>query len=162
MRPKYTSDFEKVNEGFHLFQVNNIEFTKDERGTLARIDSTVIESADNDNDSTDVDIADFFPLWTNFGGERLLGFLVKAAGMPDKEYPNEYFESEKTQSKVEKKAMGVIFGGEVKHRKMKDSDNIAANIVTYISKKEYEDTFKTKGSSKQKSSVSNDSEESDW
>ena len=133
MKPVYTSSFDLPAEGQCIFQCSEITFIDNsEKGLSAKVKSEITDSEHPEN--IGMNVSDNFPLAKEFGASRFLGFLVKSIGLPEKEYPETYFEDKKIQAKIESKVPGATFGGVIKHTK-KD-DQTYPNIKEYYTKDE--------------------------
>jgi len=156
VKPVFTSEFPVPDEGEYLFMVESVEFEEGEKGLLARVRSTIQESLNGAEANVGMTVFDNFPLYVKFGVARFLGFLVKSIGIPEKDYPLDYFENEKARMKVEKQLPGTVFAGKVKH--VEGQKGIMANITEYYTKDEYMKKMK----SGKPESAKEASEENGW
>lgn len=134
VKPVFSSDFAIPEEGMYLFSVTEVDFNSGEKGLTCAVRSTITEALEH-KECEGMNVFDNFPLWTDFGVQRLLGLLVVAVEMPNKEYPADYFSDVKVQDKVAKKLKGSVFGGKIKHTK--GEKGVFANITKYLARSEF-------------------------
>jgi hypothetical protein len=138
MKPVYDSGFDLPEEGLSLMQIREVDFTQEEKGTLCKIKNEVIDHEIPSN--IGLTVFDNFPLWTEFGKQRLLGLMVKAVGLEPKDYPSNYLDGPTVRAKIEKKMPSMIFGGVIKHSTSKGKEGkegtVMANIKRYLTKDE--------------------------
>ena len=141
VKPVFESGFEIPEEGTYELQIKDITFDHGEKGLSCKIKSEIVGG--EHAECIGMGVFDNFPLYTAFGLARLLGLGVKAIGMPaDKEYPETYFNDDKSQARFTGKAKDVIFGGEIKIAEGKKGK--MANIKKVFSKDEVKALLKTK------------------
>jgi hypothetical protein len=156
IKPIYSSQFDVPDEGNYLMQVENVEFNSDDRGLSCSIRSVIVDAVENQQ-CVGMRVFDNFPLWTEFGRGRLLGFLIKATGLKEKEYPDDFFSAIKVQQDIMKKAPGAKFGGVIRHSK--GEKGIFANIREYLSMTEYHEKF---GNTSSATAATSKDEDSAW
>jgi hypothetical protein len=158
IKPIYSLQFDVPDEGTYLMQVENVEFNSSDRGLSCSIRSVIIDAVENQQ-CIGMKVFDNFPLWTELGRGRLLGFLIKATGLKEKEYPDDFFSAVKVQQDIMKKATGAKFGGVIRHSK--GEKGIFANIKEYLSSIEYHEKFGDIGTATSTVTASKD-EDSAW
>jgi len=140
IKPIYSMQFDTPDEGTYLMQVDTVEFNSTDKGLNCTVRSVIIDAVENSH-CVGMKVFDNFPLYTEFGRGRLLGFLIKATGLKEREYPDDYFSDPKVQQTIVKKAPGQKFGGLIRHSK--GEKGIFANIREYYSYNEYAEKFGT-------------------
>lgn len=138
IRPIYSTAFDVPDEGYYLMRVEEVKFENSDKGLSCSIRSEIVDAVENVH-CIGMKVFDNFPLYTEFGRGRLLGFLIKATKMKEKEYPDDYFNDTKVQNTITSKAPNSTFGGSIKHTK--GEKGIFANIREYLSTEEFKEKF---------------------
>lgn len=134
-KPVFESGFELPEEGNYVLQAKDVKFDKVEKGLTCSVKSEILEG--DHAECIGLSVIENYPLYTNFGLSRLLGLGVKTIGLPaDKDYPDAYFDDEKTQVRFTGKLKDSIFGGEIKHTSGKKEGSKFANLKKVYTKDE--------------------------
>lgn len=137
VKPVFSTGFDVPEEDDYLFMTDTIEFLKDDRGYSVRVRDVIQDSINYGSENNGMVVFDNFPLYREFGVARFLGFLIKSISLPNKDYPNNYFDDEKIQKKVEKELKGRLFGGRIRHVPGRREGVVMANIQEYYTKDEF-------------------------
>jgi hypothetical protein len=132
--PKFESEFPIVQEGVHLFVIEDAKVEAKENGKfLAKITARA-EGGPSDG------ILHFENFgWTagsdEFGVQRFAGFLVKLGIIAPEKCDTDLFESEAFRSRIKEKLVGKAYGAKIIHKKT-NQGNVMSNSVAFYSPKE--------------------------
>lgn len=141
-RPKTSSDFTTQAEGRYLFECDSVEFYASEKAhnkgdLICKVSHKIIDGLENGSEFNETKISEWFALEHTFSVESLLGLMSVSVGLPDKDYPDDFFKDDKTQAKTAKQLVGSQYGGKVKHEPGEKEGSTFAKVVEYYTKKEY-------------------------
>jgi len=164
--PKFESEFPTVEEGIHLFVIEDAMVkAKDDGKYLAKITARAeggpsdgILHFENFGWSTGSD---------EFGIQKFAGFLVKIGAVPPEKCDTDLFESEAFRNRIKEKLVGKTYGAKIIHKKT-NQGNVMSNSVAFYTSKEAATSLASSfkfGSQKAKPAVPANKEESekdDW
>jgi len=151
IKPAFKSEFPLVSEGWHLFRIVEpkidtiVPEDRKEKDGVTNDKNFVVRSAVEGGDEDGVEVQDFFANHSKkeFGLSRLAGLMIKTESIPPvEEIDVDSMRNEKFETKFKMSLPKRLFGGRVKHIKMKSRDDQTqeltfANIVEYATVKEY-------------------------
>jgi hypothetical protein len=132
--PKFESEFPIVEEGVHLFLIEDAKVeVKDNGKYLAKITAR----AEGGPSEGILHFENFG--WTagsdEFGVQRLAGFLVKVGAISPEKCDTDLFESEGFRNRLKDKLVGKIYGAKIIHKKT-NQGNMMSNSVAYYTAKD--------------------------
>ena len=159
IKPSFKSEFPLVSEGWHLFRIIEPKIDiiapedRKEKDGVTNDKNFVVRSAAEGGDEDGVEIQEFFANYSKkeFGLSRLAGLMIKTESIPlTDEIDVDTMRTEKFETKFKMSLPKRLFGGRVKHVKMKLRDDQSqeltfANIVEYTTVKEYNEIIASKG-----------------
>jgi hypothetical protein len=132
--PNFDSEFPIVQEGIHLFVIEDARVEAKENGKfLAKITS---RAKGGPSDGI-IHFENFG--WTagsdEFGVQRFAGFLVKTGVITPEKCDTDLFESEAFRNRIKEKLVGKAYGAKIIHKKT-NQGNVMSNSVAYYTAKE--------------------------
>ncbi len=139
IKPQFSSGFELINEGVHIFRVEStdeakVEDPKEDGNDFNYQVANRVEGGENDGATLTL----YFGHKTkgHFGLKRFAGFLIKAGAIPAKdEFDTDSFDTPKFKQ-IFKGVEGKLWGGRVKHVSGKKEGSNFANITDFYTVKE--------------------------
>ncbi len=154
IKPAFKSEFPRVSEGWHLFRIVEPKIDtiapedREEKDGIKNDKNFVVRSAVEGGDEDGVELQDFCANHSKkeFGLSRLAGVMIKTESIPADvvEIDVDTMRNEKFETKFKMSLPKRLFGGRIVHSKMKSRDDPTkeltfANIVEYVTVKEYND-----------------------
>ena len=172
IKPIYETGFDQVEEGIHLFVTNELKKVTDDKGRTRLDLSAQVSGGSCDG----MRYTHFFYIKGTasskgdaFGQAQFLGWF-NVSGItqkPKDEYDDDYLE--KNIDKIISKAEGTLWGGEIEHRKVPNSEDLRANCKRFLTVKDAKvEIAKAGGASEEKDSsesqgeASGGSSDEDW
>jgi len=151
IKPSFKSEFDRVNEGWHLFRIVEPKIdtiakeNRKEKDGVTNDRNFVVRSVVEGGDEDGVEIQEFFANYSKkeFGLSRLAGLMIKTESIPPTdEIDVDTMRTEKFETRFKMSLPKRLFGGRVKHsegqkKEGSEEHNIFANIVEYATVKEY-------------------------
>ena len=159
IKPAFKSEFPLASEGWHLLRIVEPKIEtiapedRKEKDGITNDRNFVVRSAVEGGDENGIEIQEFFANHSKkeFGLSRLAGLMIKTESIPPTdEIDVDTMRTEKFETKFKMSLPKRLFGGRVKHTKMKSRDDqtqelIFANIVEYATLKEYNEIIAKQG-----------------
>ncbi len=153
IKPSFKSEFDRVNEGWHLFRIIEPKIDtiakedRREKDGITNDRNFVVRSAVEGGNEDGIEIQEFFANYSKkeFGLSRLAGLMIKTEVIPPtNEIDVDTMRTEKFETKFKMSLPKRLFGGRVKHsegqkKEGSEEHNIFANIVEYATRKEYDE-----------------------
>ena len=160
IKPSFKSEFPLASEGWHLFRIVEPKIdtiAPEDRGKtkdgIENDKNFVVRSAVEGGEEDGIEIQEFFANYSKkeFGLSRLVGLMIKTEAIPPTDETDvDTMRTEKFETKFKMSLPKRLFGGRVKHAKMKSREDQTqeltfANIVEYATVKEYNEIITKQG-----------------
>jgi len=124
IKPSFKSEFDRVNEGWHLFRIVEPKIdtiakeNRKEKDGVTNDRNFVVRSVVEGGDEDGIEIQEFFANYSKkeFGLSRLAGLMIKTESIPPTdEIDVDTMRTEKFETKFKMSLPKRLFGGRVKH-----------------------------------------------